>query len=163
VGAVAGFGVVLVGPWARAAHWAPTAADTGAIPVAWWSDGAVAAVEQGGAAGGCTRTVAIPSPEGSDLLADPAALAFRAALGGPCGGRVVTQAVADAMAAGVGGAGETGAQGAPASAFVVTEGRSTRPWPAWVGTVLWAAVLAALAGEAVLRIVMGRRARERLA
>ena len=163
VGAVAGFGVVLVGPWARAAHWAPTAADTGAIPVAWWSDGAVAAVEQGGAADGCTRTVAIPSPEGSDLLADPAALAFRAALGGPCGGRVVTQAVADAMAAGVGGAGETGAQGAPASAFVVTEGRSTRPWPAWVGTVLWAVVLAALAGEAVLRIVMGRRARERLA
>jgi hypothetical protein len=32
-----------------------------------------------------------------------------------------------------------------------------------VGTVLWAVVLAALAGEAVLQIVMRRRGGERLA
>jgi hypothetical protein len=163
VGAVAGFGVVLVGPWSRTARWVPAAADTGATPVAWWSDGAVAAVEQARAAGRCTRTVAIPHPEGSDLLAEPAAMAFRAAMGGACGGLVVTQAVADAMAAQTRGGGATGAEGAPASAFVVTEGRSPRPWPASLGSWLWALALGALAGEAVLRVVMGRRAGERSA
>ncbi len=159
VGAVAGFGVVLVGPWPRVARWEPTAADTGTTPVAWWSDGAVAAVERAGRAGGCTRTVAIPHPAGSDLLADPAAQALRAALGGACGGRVVTRALADTMAGAT--AAETGGEGAPASAFLVADGRSTRPWPRSLEALLWGLVLVAVVGEGVLRGVARRRGLER--
>jgi hypothetical protein len=147
VGAVAGFGVVLVGPWERrGVHGAGEAGD---VPIAWWSDGAVAAVERPLANGRCARLVAIPHPAGSDLLATPAAVALRRALGRDCGGRLVTQALADSLAAGSAGAPRQ--QPAPASAFVVPSATPPRPWPPALGTILWLLVLGALVAEVLLR------------
>lgn len=146
VGAVAGFGVVLVGPWERRAIRGD--ASEADVPVVWWSDGAVAAVERRRADGGCERVVAIPRPAGTDLLASPAAVTLRRALANGCGGRVVTQVLADSLAAGW--AGDV-SRLAPASAFVVTSSGDGRPGPPLLAGALWLVVLGALVAEGMLR------------
>lgn len=146
VGAVAGFGVVLVGPWERRAI--RRDASEADVPVAWWSDGAVAAVERRRADGGCERVVAIPRPAGTDLLASPAAVTLRRALANGCGGRVVTQALADSLASGLAGGNP---RLASASAFVVSPSGDGRPGPPLLAGALWLVVLGALVAEGVLR------------
>lgn len=157
VGAWGAFGVVLVGPWERRSRWRDASA---AVPVAWWSDGAVAAVERPRADGGCERTVAVPHPAGSDLLAAPAALALRRALALPCGGRAITQALADSLAGSLAGSladsptGHGAAQDAadaPAAAFAVPASGGGRPWPPSLGHALWLVALLAVVAETVLR------------
>jgi len=56
----------------------------GAHPVAWWSDGTIAAVERDSART-CMRSIAIPVSGSGDLTLRPAFRAFNAVLRGPCG------------------------------------------------------------------------------
>lgn len=146
VGAVVAMGQVLVGPWERTAR-LPDAwrADSLVRPVAWWSDGEVAAIERA-TEDGCVRDVAITVPDGSDLLLSAPAAGLLRALTAPCGGMTVPTAplAADSAA-------RSGDARAPASLFRTgaTQQTGTDPW--WLGALLLALAGAALAAEWLLR------------
>lgn len=80
--AVAANGKALVASWARAST--PTKELLrGARPIAWWSDGVVAAIERA-KGNGCWREVGIAVPPSSDILLDSNADGLMAALTAPC-------------------------------------------------------------------------------
>jgi hypothetical protein len=114
-------------------------------PVAWWSDGEVAAIERA-TEDGCVRDVAMAVPDGSDLLLSGPAAGLLRALTAPCGGMTVPTAplVADSLAM-------SGDTLAPALLFRpgATPQTGTDPW--WLGVLLLALAGAALAAEWLLR------------
>ena len=84
-GALAARGYAVVGPWMRRATFdtaakrrAPTA-----LPIVWFGDGAIAAVEEE-TRQGCARTVAVIAAQASDLLLSSAANGVFDALLRPC-------------------------------------------------------------------------------
>ncbi len=81
IGAVSAGRAVVIAPFER--RWMPD--ETGGTAAAWWSDGAVAAVERPLGAG-CLRSVAIPVPRAGDLVLDPRFRDLVRALAAPCGG-----------------------------------------------------------------------------
>ena len=135
VGAVVARGEALVFPFHRTAH-VPAAILARARPLAWWSDGEVAAIEVPTGAS-CTRHVGIQVPAASDLLQGPAARALLLALSGPCGGEQDRRTLSDDELELFAGKGAS----APASAFKSAAVVRT-PW-AWVLLMLAIALLIA--------------------
>jgi len=88
---VAARGVAMVGEWTRTAH-ATTSMMRDAVPIAWWSDGQVAATERGSDSG-CVRDVAIVVPPASDMLLDASANGLMQALLAPCTGTASAWAI----------------------------------------------------------------------
>ncbi|MCA0376864.1 MAG: hypothetical protein LCH84_14520 [Gemmatimonadetes bacterium] len=85
VGALTAGEAAVVAPWTRRARLPNTVlADTSARPIAWWSDGHVAAVERLRAVG-CTREVGVVAAAGTDLLLSAPAAGLLRALTAPCG------------------------------------------------------------------------------
>lgn len=146
VGALVAMGQALVGPWMRTAR-VPEAwrADSRLVPVAWWSDGEVAAVERA-VEDGCVRDVAIAVPDGSDLLRSASAAGVRRALTAPCGGPTVSTGRLTADRARL-----ADTVLAPASAFRVEAraARGTEPW--WLGPVLLGVAMLLLVAEWIVR------------
>lgn len=85
VSAVAARAQALVGPFVRVADAPPSRAKTRRA-IAWWSDGAAAAVEER-VGDRCLRTVGIRVPAASDLLLSAPAEGLLRALRAPCGMR----------------------------------------------------------------------------
>lgn len=181
IGAVVANGTVLVGPFVRVAVPSPAlrarldSAQLAARPVrvlAWWSDGAPAALEElvndrdPDAPWRCARTVAVMPPRGSDLLLSSAADGLRQVVSAPCGASVVsTRGLRDEQGGGTpasGGARAVGytlsdtlsdtlgsaAAAAPADAFRgAAETRAgSDPW--WLTPLLLGLSLVALLFEA---------------
>lgn len=111
IGALVAAGRALVAPFVRVAR-AGDALVRAARPIAWWSDGAVAAVEAP-SEGGCTRQVAAIVPSSSNALQGAGARALLQALAARCGVARSVEPVSDAMRAALVGSGGV----APAAAF----------------------------------------------
>jgi hypothetical protein len=150
VGALVANGEVLVGPFVRTTS--PTRAlqariDSGSAMlapvrvIAWWSDGAPAAVEQATAGGnGCARSVSVVLPAAGDLLLSNEARGFRRALTAPC----EAGSVPSSVLMNDGGRGDSLA---PATAFRITDSRQNRSDPWWLTPALLALATMLLLGE----------------
>lgn len=147
VGALVANGQALVGPWVRTVrppeNWR---ADSLAMPVAWWSDGEVAAIERS-VDDGCVRTVAIAVPAGSDLLLSPPSAGLRRALTAPCGGPTLSTARVN-----VARATDPAAPFVPAAAFRLGERATAGSDPWWLAPALLFLATLALAAEWMLRL-----------
>ena len=73
-------------------------------PVAWWIDGAAAAIERT-VGRGCIREVAIPVPSAGDLALRPSFVALVRELTAPCGGPRDPEPIADSVLVAFAGAG----------------------------------------------------------
>ncbi len=155
VGAVAANGVALVASWVRASTPSSTSM-RGARAIAWWSDGAVAAVERAQGRG-CVREVGIVVPPSSDLLLDANADGVMSALTAPCagapGGAATLSPVTATPAAVMLADSLDTASGAAAAAshFRTIAGASTRSSPSWLSALLLVVALVLLVIEWVLR------------
>ena len=93
--ALAVAGRALIGPFPVTALWphdtAGATMDTSVIPIAWWSDGRVAATERR-STGKCERSVAIVSNPASDVLLSVSASALFDRLLAPCENRSLIDA-----------------------------------------------------------------------
>jgi hypothetical protein len=150
VGALVANGEVLVGPFVRTASPSRvlqaridsgTAAFAPARVIAWWSDGAPAAVEQTTAGGnGCARSVSVMLPAAGDLLLSNEARGFRRALIAPCDAdRVPSSSLVKD--------GSRSDSLAPATAFRITGSRQNRSDPWWLTPALLAVATMLLLGE----------------
>jgi hypothetical protein len=141
-------GVALVTTLRRTARATP-AVLRASRPIAWWSDGAVAAVERR-RGGGCEREVAIPVPAASDVLLATSADGLMSALLAPCAGDRYAGAsvppfiALDSLDASRGAA-------APAARFRGTAAAHTTASPAWLAPALLALAVLLLVLEWVLR------------
>lgn len=137
-GAIIAGGAPIVGRWLRGGRLnASQRTDSTTRVIAWWSDGAPAAVERmlpavrGGAA--CERTVAVPVPARGDLLLSEAARGLMAVLTAPCITPAVrVSPVTDSVVY------------APAALFRAAESRSWETDPWWLGPALLVLALALL-------------------
>ena len=142
VGAVAARGVTLVSPMVRRARATATVLRN-ARPIAWWSDGEVAALERPHGAG-CVREVGIDARTG-DLLLNESARGLLDAFIAPCGEQrwPVPSTVLSVQAARQPRA--TGAQLRAGTA------RDATSHPVWLAPLLLAVAIALLVAEIVVR------------
>ncbi len=135
VGAVAAHGRALVASWARASRPSDEAL-RGARPIAWWSDGAVAATERANG-NGCSRDVGIVVPPSSDILLDANADGLMAALTAPCASTLANWAAIPASIL-TDRLDRTRGAAAAASYFRSAELLGVRSTPGWLAPTLLA-------------------------
>lgn len=86
--AITARGAAIVGPFVRRAEFEGSASARDTVtpwhPIAWWSDGAVAAIERRDH-GQCWRAVGIEIPSSTDLLLSASARGLLTAIGASCG------------------------------------------------------------------------------
>jgi len=141
VSAVAARAQVLVGPFVRVADAPPSRANTRRA-IAWWSDGAAAAVEER-VGDRCLRTVGIRVPAASDLLLSAPAEGLLRALRAPCGLRGLRT---DSLRSDDPGRGH-----AAAVAFRAGGAPRAGTLPVWLGPILLLFALALLGAEWLVR------------
>lgn len=141
VSAVAARGQALVGPFVRVADAPPDRAKTRRA-IAWWSDGAAAAVEER-VGDRCLRTVGIRVPAASDLLLSAPAEGLLRALRAPCGMRGLRT---DSLRSD-----DTGRGHAAAAAFRAGGAPRAGTLPVWLGPILLLFALALLGAEWLVR------------
>ncbi len=161
-------GMAILGTWsvAQFGSWKPAAnaatpanMDTANIagrvqPLAWWSDGRVAAIEEY-VAQGCERTVAVVAAQGQDILLSPSANAFFDRLLAPCRQPSSVAIAALNVRTVLGGA------LAPASALHARrrddagDATAANTWVRWIPSLLLAISLAALLLEWRARRAVG--------
>jgi hypothetical protein len=141
VSAVAARAQALVGPFVRVADAPPSRAKTRRA-IAWWSDGAAAAVEER-VGDRCLRTVGIRVPAASDLLLSAPAEGLLRALRAPCGlhGLPTDSLRSDDPGRGHAAAVAFRAGGAPRAGTL----------PVWLGPILLLFALALLGAEWLVR------------
>ena len=141
VSAVAARVQALVGPFVRVADAPPSRAKTRRA-IAWWSDGAAAAVEER-VGDRCLRTVGIRVPAASDLLLSAPAEGLLRALRAPCGLRGLRT---DSLRSDDPGRGH-----AAAVAFRAGGAPRAGTLPVWLGPILLLFALALLGAEWLVR------------
>ena len=118
-GALIARGRALVWPFVRTSR-APDSLLLRARPIAWWSDGAVAAIETK-TDNGCLKQVGVAVRSSSDVLQGEGARPLLSALSAPCGGEVDARALSDNARKLI----EGPRNAAPASAFTVANSART--------------------------------------
>ena len=142
VSAVAARGQALVGPFVRVADALPVDIMKTHRAIAWWSDGAAAAVEER-VGDRCLRTVGIRVPAASDLLLSAPAEGLLRALRAPCGMRGLRT---DSLRSD-----DTGRGHAAAVAFRAGVAPRAGTFPGWLGPILLLFALSLLGAEWLVR------------
>lgn len=119
IGGLVARGRALVWPFVRSAR-APDSLVSRSRAIAWWSDGAVAAIERADA-NACVRQVGVSVTSASDVLQGRGAAALMAALTAPCGVHRVSPPLSDELRKSLEGVDHA----APSSAFRIASATHT--------------------------------------